>query len=216
MRKIVLVVAILLAYDTAAPAWAELVEVMVVGEVEFNQIATPPLGNVNPGDAAALIMQVDSTSFVNNMNFPTRGYDIVPGSFGLMLGGELIGLDDPFPAGQTPYFVLRDDDPAVDGFFLSTGLDLPAGVPLNQIGAFGSFRAAFSVTYTGGVLSSLDVLGALGTYNFDRLTVFNWTIDDGPFQPLGILFSEMTMRVPELFTDGFESGDTSAWSMSVP
>jgi hypothetical protein len=46
----------------------------------------------------------------------------------------------------------------------------------------------------------LDILDALGTYDFTGLSVFNWTIDDGPFQPVGLLFSQLTIEsaaIPE-------------------
>jgi hypothetical protein len=42
-------------------------------------------------------------------------------------------------------------------------------------------------------------------------------LGDGPFNALGIVFFEMTIAVDDtIFTDGFESGDTSAWSTTVP
>ena len=206
---------LLLLCSGVVPLQAAGVEVTLIGEVEFNQINDPPLGNVNPGDPVMLTLKVDSDSFVDSASFPTRGYDIALASFAFMLGTEVIGFEDPFPDGEVPYFVLRDNDPAVDGFFIATDIDFPIGVPLAQAGAFEQFRNNYSVTYAGGVLSSLDILGALGTYNFTDLTVFNWTIDDGPFNAMGIVFVEMILS-SEIFIDGFESGDTSAWSATVP
>jgi hypothetical protein len=169
------------------------VDVTVTGFVEFNQIGAPPLGDANPGDPASLTFSVDSDVFMDSMNFPTRGYEIDQSSFVLTLGAVSIGLADPFPGGQTPYFVIRNDDPAVDGFFTSTNLDFPLGVPLNQMGIFGLFLNNYSVTYTGDTLGSLGILDALGTYDFDGLTVFNWTVDDGPFNAMGLVFEQMTI-----------------------
>lgn len=208
--------ALALACSLSTLAAGEVVEVTILGTVEFNQITTPPLGDVSVDDPARLTFLVDSESFVDNATFPTRGYDLDPASFSLVLGSETLGLQDPFPAGQTPYFVLRNDDPAVDGFFLSTDLDGPIGLPIEQAGIFDPFRNNVSVTYGGGTLGSLDILDALGTYDLTGLTVFNWTIDDGPFQPLGILFAELSIARLAIFADGFESGDTSAWSAAVP
>lgn len=181
----------------ALPAQAGVdVEVSATGMVIFNQINGGVLGNVATGDTATLSFQLDSTDFVDSPNFPTRGYVIDETSFVLDFGsGNQIGLQNPFPAGQTPYFVLRDNDPAVDGFFTSTDLDFPVGVPLDQTGVLGQFMNAFSLGYTGGTLSSLNLLDALGTYDFTGLTVFNWTVDDGPFQPLGIDFEQMTIAL---------------------
>ncbi|MHC5002213.1 MAG: hypothetical protein ACYTJ0_03745 [Planctomycetota bacterium] len=169
------------------------VEVTVTGVVEFNQIGAPPLGDVVPGDQATLTFMLDSDVFMDSMNFPTRGYEIDQSSFVLTMGAVSIGLQDPFPAGETPYFVLRDNDPAVDGFFVATDLDFPIGVPINQLGIFEQFRNSYSVTYGGDTLDSLDILGALGTYDFDGLTVFNWTIGDGPFDAMGLIFEQMTI-----------------------
>ncbi len=180
--------------------FSQSVIVTVSGEVEFNQVNSGFLGDVNVGDAAIMTFMLDASDFQNSANFPTRGYVINHDSFSLSFAGNAIGLQNPFPAGQTPYFVLRDNDPAVDGFYLSTDPDFPAGVPIAQAGNFDQFRDNFSVTYSGDTLSSLDILDALGTYDFTGLSVFNWTIDDGPFQPVGILFSELTIEstaIPE-------------------
>jgi hypothetical protein len=171
----------------------QLVEVTVTGEVEFNQIGDPPLGDVLPGDAATLTFVVDSDDFADSPNFPTRGYAIDPSSFSLTLGSTVIGLADPFPPAETPYFVIRNDDPAVDGFFTSTNIDFPFGVPLDQVGIFTDFLNNTSLTYTVDTLDSLDILDALGTYDFTGLTVFNWTIDDGPFNAMGLVFEQMTI-----------------------
>jgi hypothetical protein len=172
------------------------VEVTITGEVEFNQINSGPLAAVNAGETATTSFIIDSSVFDDNPNFPTRGYDIDQGSFSLAFDSVTVGLQAPFPIGQTPYFVIRNDDPAVDGFFLSTILDGPMGVPTDVTGGFGQFIDAFSVTYTGDTLTSLNILDALGTYDFTNLTVFNYTIDDGPFNPLGIVFEQMTIAEP--------------------
>jgi hypothetical protein len=181
-------------------ATAAIVTVTANGVVEFNQINDGFLGNVNPGDAVTMTFTVDSGNFLDSPNFPTRGYEIDQSSFSLAFNGSPITLQNPFPSGETPWFVIRNDDPAVDGFFVATSVDFPVGVPLDQAGAIEQFRNNFSVTYEGSTLNSLDVLDALGFYDFSGLTVFNWTVDDGPFQPLGMVFSDLTISasvVPE-------------------
>jgi len=172
-----------------------LVEVTVTGTVEFNSIGPPPLGSVEVGDSASLHFIVDSSNFVNSGMFPTRGYPILASTFSMDFPAVSIGLASPFPPGQTPYFVLRNNDPAVDGFFLSTNLSSSTGVPLDQMGSSGPLLDDFSVTYGGSELSSLDILDALGTYDFTGLTVFNWTVDDGEQQPMGILFEQMVVAL---------------------
>jgi len=181
----------------AVDARAEIVNVELNGSVEWNQIAGAPLNGAQVGQAAKLTFTVDSNSFLNTPTFPTRGYPIDKTSFKLKFPTFEIGLQSPYPAGQTPYFVIRNNDPMVDGFMVSSGTGFPDGVPLSQAGAFGQFKNEFHVTYGGSTLSSLDVLGALGHYDFTGLSVFNWTIDDGPVNALGILFSDMTISVPE-------------------
>ena len=183
---------VLLALVGTATA-ADTVDVRWSGVVEFNLINSGPFADVEAGDSVVATFQVDSDVFTDSVNFPTRGYDVDQSSFSLVLGSVQTVLQDPFPGGQTPYFVLRDDDPAVDGFWLSTNVDFPLGVPTDVPGAFGQFVLNTQVTYEGETLSSLDILDALGTYDFTGLTVFHFTIDDGPFEAMGMLFEELTL-----------------------
>jgi hypothetical protein len=176
-------------------AQAEIVLVEIAGTVEFNQVSAPPIGSLTAGTSVVLSFLLDSDDFVNSPTYPTRGYAIDQASFSLAGGGVSVGLQSPFPAGQTPYFVLRNDDPAVDGFFISRSVDFPIGVPLAQVGVFGRFSHDFSVTYSGGLLESLDILDAVGTYEYDGLTNYNWLIEDGPASPVGIGFDSLTISV---------------------
>lgn len=175
---------------------AQTYEVQMFGEVEFNQVTFGVLGNVDVGDSAFMSFIVDATDFIDSPNFPTRGYpisDVLDFVIGFGNGNNL-SLQDPFPGNSTPFFVVRDNDPAVDGFFLSTNIDNPFGVPLNQNGQLGQFTNDFMVTYGGDTLASLDVAQAEGIYDFDGLSVFNWTINDGPFNPVGIIFESMSIH----------------------
>lgn len=194
MNKIIrsLVVATTLAFSLSATALP--VEVRITGVVEFNQINNGVLADATSGDAAEIVFQIDSENFVDSTNFPVRGYQIIGSSFTFTAGGASVGLADPLPAGVTPYFVIRNDDPAVDGFFLGTNIDgFPNGVPSDEDGVFGPFSPNFSVGYDTDPLDSLDVLGALGSYDFTGLTSFNFTVDDGPFNAMGLIFEGMTI-----------------------
>jgi hypothetical protein len=175
------------------PAAAEMVQVTATGVVEFNLVNNGPMSNVNANDATTMTFMVDSDTFTNSGGFPTRGYAIDMASFTLTLGSESFGLQSPFPPGQTPYFVLRNNDPAVDGFFVSTSVDSPIGVPIDEVGQLGQFENNFSVTYQNDPLASLDILDAVGAYDLSGLSVFHWTIDDGPFEPVGLIFSTLTI-----------------------
>jgi hypothetical protein len=180
----------------SAVAVADIYTVTVTGEVLFNQIEDPPLGDVNSNDPVTLSFQVDSTIFLDSVMFPTRGYEIIQDSFALTMGAVTIGLQDPFPASETPYFVLRNDDPAVDGFLLASSPDVgqPDGVPLDQAGAFDQFRMVYATTYNNDPLPSLDIADAVGTYDFTGLTVFSMRIADGPVESaMEMDFQQMTI-----------------------
>lgn len=203
--KSTMVVMVLVAVMAALIAPVQggvLVAVTATGEVEYNLVSEPSLGDVIPGDKAKMTFVVDSDVFMDSSFFPTRGYDIDLSTFSLAFNGTVLGLQDPFPAGETPYFVIRDNDPAVDGFFVSTNVDLPMGVPISQVGIFDQFRNNYLVTYTGDTLPSLDILNVLGIYDYSGLTVFNWTVDDGPFNSLGVIFEQMTIEPLILDDDG--------------
>jgi hypothetical protein len=184
----------LMFFAMTVPAAATLVEVTVTGEVEFNQINPLPLGNVNGGDPVTATFVVDSDVFTDSGVFPTRGYPIIPESFSLTMGSVTIGFEDPL--GETPHFVLRDNDPAVDGFLIGSSPDVgfPNGAPIDQTGVFDQFRWVYATTYGGATLSSLDVLDAQGTYDFTGLTVFSMRIADGHVESaMGMVFEEMTI-----------------------
>jgi hypothetical protein len=191
------IVALVLLTLTATAAMAEIVNVSVIGTVEYNAVRSGRFATVQPGDAAAFTFTVDSNNFLNSSSYPTRGYIIDQASFLVTLGSVSAVLQSPFAG--TPYFVVRNNDPAVDGFFLSLGTDFPSGltldVPANVAGTR-FFESRFNVTYGGTRLSSLDILGALGTYDYTGLTVFGFAIDDLGNDPIGINFVQLVISAP--------------------
>lgn len=200
MRRMNAVVAAVAASLAVSPvAWGSLVSVTINGEVEYNQIRNSPIDrdHVFSGSPAAMTFQLDTNDYQDSMFYPVRGYAINQASFTLTLNGIPVTLQNPYPAGQTSYFCIRNNDPAVDGFFLSSTPDagFPEGVPTNEPGLFGQFYDNFYVTYDGSTLPSLDVLDAVGSYDYTGLSVFHWTIDDGEFGPeaMGLLFTDMTI-----------------------
>ena len=200
--RVLIPTAILVAATLTSTVKADVVQVTINGQIEFNQINSPPLSNGNSGDAATLTFLLESDNFLDSMSFPTRGYVIDEDSFSLSWGSETIAIQSPYPAGQTPYFVLRNNDPAVDGFFLSNNnVDFPiAGIPLEQTGFFEQFANRFNVTYENDPLDSLDILDAQGSYDFTGLSVFGWAITDGPFDAAFVIFENMTIEsVAECF-----------------
>lgn len=169
---------------------ATLVKVEIQGSVEYNSFSSGILAPVEAGDPGVITFLLDSDDFVNSPNFPTRGYRIDKSSFSFTLGGVAIGLENPYPAGQTPFFVLRNNDPAVDGFFISENVDVPFAVDTSVPNVNLSFLATYLNPAT---LPSLNILDALGTYNLNGISSFQWTLDVGPGEPLGMSYESLTI-----------------------
>lgn len=171
MAKIIIVLAAVLLF--AASAQAVVVTVEATGQVNWSGIGEPPLGDVNAGEQMVMSFSVDSDVFDEGTPGDTRGYVIDAASFSLSFsGGVEVGLMDPFPGGQTPYFTLVDGYPVSDGFFVSTSPFSPGGVPLEQ----DPFNFNLDLGYVGETLMSLDILDALGVYGFDGMTRFGFNL----------------------------------------
>lgn len=168
------IIALTVVAFAAPSAHASLISVTAEGTVVFNGVSTAPLNAVGSGDTAKMSFQVDSNVFVDGVPGDTRGYEIIQSSFDLSFNAPpvSVGLLNPFPAGQTPYFTLVDGFPVSDGFFVSTSPVSPGGVPISQ----SPLQANFDVGYIGSTLSSLDILDALGSYDFTGLTRFSFTL----------------------------------------
>mgnify|MGYP001421561105 CR=1 FL=1 len=200
-------VTLALATCLAGVASADLFEVSINGRVEFN-ISNPTNPNTNPdilairpGHLLSYTFTVDSDAFVGHPTFGIRAYEIVQTSFAVTTNnGFSAAMATPLPGGSSAYFVVRDNDPAVDGFYITWGgIELPFGVPINEPGLFGDpFEAAFSVGYTGNTLSSLNIADAVGTYGYGdggpgSLTSFYFNLVDIGFEVVGIEFTDMTI-----------------------
>lgn len=185
----------------AASAQGALVQIDVHGEVGFNVIQGNQAG-IPAGTPVVMSFQVDSNVFQNNPVNPTRGYNVILSSFSLLVGGAPITIDDPQPNGDTAYFVLRDNDPVVDGFFLSPSLDFDFPVGVHVPGLVPAHELAFAVTYESGTeLSSLDITGAVGFYDLTGLSVFNWGV--GRFGNFGAEYSFQSMTISIVPAPGF-------------
>lgn len=181
----------------ASAANAEIVQVDVVGTVDFGMLpGVTSWGSFGVGDDVVMSFQVDSDNFVDSMMFPVRGYEIIQPSFSLAINNNAVGLALSQPSGS-PYFAIRNDDPAVDGFFLGTDVDgFPNGVATDEPANLAdTFSTLFQATYEGTRLDSLDILDAVGTYDFTGLSVFNWGLEDLFVQPVGFIFDQWTISV---------------------
>ena len=174
---------------------AVLIDVSVLGQVRSNSVSSGVLQSVKAGDSGVMNFHVDSDVFLNSATFPTRGYNIDQPSFSLMLGPATLGLQAPFPAGEMPYFVLRDNDPAVDGFFVSRNeIEVPAPVPLSDP----SLSLSFVQTYSSvDILTSLDITDAAGVHGTTHQSFSSFSIASG-LESVEFDFVSMTIgTVPE-------------------
>jgi hypothetical protein len=183
--------AALAAVALALPASAAIVKVTIDGSVDFNGFTSGPFAGVQSGAAASMSFLLDSDVFMNSGVFPTRGYNIDKASWTFTAGTGSITLQNPYPAGQTPFFVLRNNDPAVDGFFISENVNFLGGLDTSITNA----DMAWHATYGGNTLSSLNILDAVGSYSLAGVSVFNWTIDIGPGTPMGMIYEKLTIEV---------------------
>jgi hypothetical protein len=190
LRQISIVVFFAALGHFNAPADAALVNITVDGTVAFNVIQGNQT-NVPDGAPVQMSFNVDSDVFLNSGSFPTRGYNIILNSFSMTVGGQPITIVDPQ---STKYFVLRNNDPAVDGFFLSAGTDFPSPVNVNIPGLAPEHDLDFIATYgSTTVLSSLNILDAVGTYDLTGISVFGWTV--GRFGNAGAEYNYESMTI---------------------
>ena len=205
MRRVAALVAV--ALFLTLPVQAGLVQVEIRGAVEYNQVRAPVTFNrdvVFPGDSVVVSFRVDSDDFVDSSFFPTRGYVVIPDSYTIRFdagtGPVIEPFPSPYPFGGTPFFVIRDNDPRVDGFFVSTdSVDYPYYyLWVDEPGRIETFfQQTFEVTYPEERLPSLDIYDAVGSYDFDGLSSYYFTMLDGFADAMGLLYTQMTIsRVP--------------------
>lgn len=198
MKLRVISLVAMIGLPSAGAARADIVSVVTRGVVEFSVIGGSMAG-VQAGDPVVMSYSVDSNVFVNSPNFPTRGYPLLLDTFSMTVAGRPVPIVNPQPDGQTAYFVMRNNDPGVDGFVLSTNVDFPVPVTVTIPGLAPEHELDFLVTFNdGNVFPSLDILNALGTYDASNISVYNWSI--GRFGNPGALYTYETITlsvVPE-------------------
>ncbi|MCP4290527.1 MAG: hypothetical protein GY780_01660 [bacterium] len=168
----------------AIPAAAETVRVEFIANVEYNLINQGIFDEVNSQDDVRMTFTVDSENYIDSANYGVRAYPINMASYELTIGSVgPVALLDPQPQGLTPYFVVRNADPVADGFFISNSpeelycygcqpsLNVPGGIDPY-------FSQMWHVGYEGSTLDSLDILEAVGTYDYTGLTSYYCTIQD--------------------------------------
>ena len=168
-----------IAIAIAAPAAADGVHVEITGSVDYNVIHGNLTG-IPSGAPVVMSFNLDSNNYLNSSTYPTRAYAIDIGSFDLNFGGVHITMDNPQPDGSPAYFVLRDNDPAVDGFFFSHGPDYDTGLTVHIPGIDTAHELEFKRTFdTDTTLHSLSILDAVGHYGFENMSSYLWTLGVG-------------------------------------
>jgi len=183
----------------AVQSQADLYKVTVLGSVDFNVIQGSMAG-VTSGDEVVMSFNVDSTNFITG-GFPTRGYGIIESSFVMTVDGRPVSFDIPQP--DPAYFVLRNNDPQVDGVFLSPGPDFDFPLAVHIPGLAPTHELSFQHTFADNTtFSSLDIADAVGTYNLSS-NVSSYLFGIGRFGNLGAEYgpAQMTIEsVPEPMT----------------
>jgi hypothetical protein len=188
--KLTLIVALTL-FAFATRVNADLVQVDIYGTVaQNNYTPSSPLNAVAVGSPAHTSFQVDSNSFINSPSFPVRGYSIIPSSFLTTLGSTNVVLSSATHPPQ-PFFSIRDNDPQVDGFVVTNTVDAVNPTPTN----FAAANFNLVTSYPKTTLSSLDILGALGSYNTTGLSLLEYDLEFGESIGIDINYSNMTIAL---------------------
>lgn len=189
----------------ACGAMAETVTIEFIGSVEYNQVNQGIFADVNSGDAVYATFNVDSDVFEESPGgYGVRGYNVDLASFQLTIGAVgPVALLNPQPDDETTYFSLRNDDPAVDGFFIANDIDWDYVLPKLEVpgGIDPYFNFHWTVGYTGDTFSSLDILDALGSYDYDGLTNFYTVIGDAWADAMGLEFMQTIISTGTVATD---------------
>lgn len=185
---------------------AETVKVSVSGSVDYNVIGGAMGGSAGTpsGTPVTMSFDIDSDNFLKSSSFPTRGYPVDLNSFSMRVGSVNVPISNPQPDGSTPYFVIRDNDPAVDGFFLSPGVDWDFPVTVTIPGLVPDHELEFTRTFADAApLTSLNILDAVGTYDASNLSGYYWSI--GRFGNPGAEYGYESMTIEVLPEPGVAS-----------
>ena len=198
----------------AGGALAETVTVEFIGTVEYSQVNQGIFAGVNSGDAVYASFTLDSDNWVASPGgYGVRGYVVDQSSFELTIGSVgPVALVNPQPNDEVTYFSLRNADPVADGFFIANDIDWDYNLPkLNVPGGLDPwFTLHWSVGYTEETFSSLDILDALGSYDYTGLTNFYCTIADAWADPIGFEFMQTNITTNSVATEPTTLGSIKA------
>jgi hypothetical protein len=121
-------------------------------------------------------------------------------------------LVNPQPNGETTYFHIRNADPVSDGFLISNQLENDFVLPkLNVPGGIDPyFSLIWSIGYTEETFSSLDILDAVGTYDYTGLTNYYCAIKDASADPIALAPEMTIISYPSVPTEEASFGSVKA------
>lgn len=184
-------------------AQADPYQIEIKGTIDFNVIRGDLTG-VTGGTPVTMDFTVDSSNFLNSASYPTRSYVIDPASFSLQIGNAIITM--PTSGASPSYFVLRNNDPRVDGVFISTSVDTVFESTVVDSGGALLNQMDFLHTFSGGgngqadpTFQSLNIADAAGSYNLTQnVSDFLWGLGTNGTHGAEIIPTSMTITaVPE-------------------
>ncbi|HEY4080965.1 MAG TPA: PEP-CTERM sorting domain-containing protein [Burkholderiaceae bacterium] len=165
LRSLTLAAAVL----APALAHADSYLVQMTSSVVETDRATGISGVMPLGSPVVMSFTVDSGNYLNSALYPTRGYVIDPASFNLNANGVDIAVTMSTPT----YFVLRNNDPRVDGVFLGDNVDYDSDFSATVPGLSQGYSFNYHQTWSGGnQFKSLDIADAVGTLGPQNLSVY--------------------------------------------
>lgn len=170
LRSLTLAAAVL----APALAHADSYLVQMTSSVAETDHSSGIAGVMPVGSPVVMSFTVDSNNYLNSPLYPTRGYVIDPASFNLNANGVDIAVTMPAPT----YFVLRNNDPKVDGVFLGDTVDEFMDFTATVPGLSDTFYFNYHQTWLGGnQFSSLDIADAVGTLGAKNLSVYQMDLE---------------------------------------
>ena len=198
----------------ASVATAEIVTIEFIGTVEYSQVNQGVFADVNSGDEVLATFTLDSDNWLPSPNgYGVRGYPIDQASFQLTIGSVgPVALANPQPNGEVTYFNLRNADPVSDGFFIANQLEWDNLLPKLDVpgGLDPFFGFHWSVGYTEETFSSLDIMDAIGSYDYAGLTSFYTVINDAWADPIGMEFVQTNIIASTVATEETNFGAIKA------
>ena len=182
----------------AASAAASPVRFTATAHVERNDFTAgtffgvPDDVHTGAGAPVKLTIMVDSDNYINSAAYPTRvrAYTFGVNDLSLDAGAVHAVLRSDRTLN---YLCLRNNDPGVDGVFISQGTDYDTELPLAM--SPNNYGVAFAYGFNNAtVFPSLDILQCTGTYAYEHIGSYNFTIQRGEFStPMLYWFTDFSI-----------------------